>query len=37
MAIGGSNNGFAITSYLNPAKGHRNLEFDPAKQDGPSN
>jgi hypothetical protein len=28
----GYNTGFTITSYLNPAPGHRNLEYDPAKQ-----
>ena len=28
----GGYNTFEITSYLNPQPGHRNLEFDPAKQ-----
>ena len=30
--IAGGDNFFEITSYLNPATGHRNLEFDSAKQ-----
>jgi len=30
--IAGGDHFFAITSYLNPVPGHRNLEFDPAKQ-----
>jgi hypothetical protein len=31
MAAGGDHF-FSITSYLNPKPGHRNLEYDPAKQ-----
>lgn len=30
--LAGGDNFFEITSYLNPTPGHRNLEFDPAKQ-----